>query len=157
MREHGTADDDVEGVQMVDRGHIVRGFWDGELGIVMKAGERHPRNYYAWQYARQLFSYVCSEHPGQGDWCGEVLHDSIGLVHRWCLMHPRDVSGWAFLVFLLEQSRSQGCDEGDKRNGSKDEMRVSASETREFARKYEWKGESIEWFLNAIRTLDIDY
>lgn len=157
MREHITADDD-KGVQELDRGHVVRGFWDGELAVVMKAGERHPRNYYAWQYARQLFFYLCSEHAGQGDWCRKVLlRDSIGLMRRWCLMHPRDVSGWAFLVFLLEQRLNQGCDEGDGRNGSKDGIGVSASETREFVRKYEWNGESIEWFLKAMRTLDIDY
>ena len=162
MREHATnADDggdgDDEAVQMVmDRRDAVRGFWDGELAIVMKAGERHPRNYYAWQYARQLFSCVRSENSEPGKWCRKVLHDGIGLVHRWCLMHPRDVSGWAFLVFLLEQLRNQGCDEANRRKGLEDEIGVSASETREFARKYEWKGESIEWFLKAMRALDID-
>lgn len=153
MREHATDDDDEADQIMMDRGHVVRGFWDGELVIVMKAGERHPRNYYAWQYARQLFSYIRSQNP---ETCRKVLRDGIGLVHRWCLMHPRDVSGWAFLVFLLEQLRNHGCDQEGEREGLNDEIRVSASKTRDFASKYEWKGESIEWFLKAMRALDID-
>ena len=143
-------------VQMMDMTSGMRCFWDGELANVMKAGERHPRNYYAWQYARQLFSIIRSGcvkgRPGDRG----LLRDSIGLVHGWCLMHPRDISGWAFQVFLLEQLRSEGRDEGDKGKKFEDEIGKSAFETREFARKYEWKGESVEWFLKAMKTLDIN-
>ena len=141
----------------MDTRHGVRGFWDGELVTVMKAGERHPRNYYAWQYARQLFSFVRSERfelTERRQWDRELLRDGIGLVRGWCLMHPRDISGWAFLVFLLEQLRNEGCDEVDVR-GLEDEIGKSAFETKEFARKYEWKGESIEWFLQAMKTLNV--
>lgn len=155
MREHA-ADGAVHTLGMGDG---VRRFWDGELVMVMKAGERHARNYYAWQYARLLFSFVRFERTelvGRGHWDGEVLRDSVGLVRGWCLMHPRDISGWAFLVFLLEQLRDEGCGEGGKMKELEDEIGISASETEEFARKYEWKGESIEWFLNAMKTLDIN-
>ncbi|KAF6238158.1 hypothetical protein HO173_003792 [Letharia columbiana] len=148
-----------EAIQVMITGNGIKSFWDEELVIVMKAGERHPSNYYAWQYARQLFTSIRFEHPGFKDRRHGVrvlLYDSIGLVHGWCLMHPRDISGWAFLVFLLEQLRDEGCDEGDKTKVSEDEILISASETKEFAKKYEWKGESIEWFLKAMKTLDID-
>ena len=154
--DNGGDDDDDGAVQVMDKRHGVRGFWDRELVIVMKAGERHPRNYYAWQYARQLFSYVRSEYPTFGPWYGDLLHDGVGLVRRWCLMHPRDISGWAFLVFLLEQLRNEGYDEGVKRKVLEDGVGVSGSETKEFASKYEWKGESIEWFLKAMRKLDLE-
>lgn len=144
-----------EAMQMMDMG----GFWDDELVIVMKAGETHPRNYYAWQYARQLFSFLCSKRPDiverrRRD--KELLRDSIGLVRRWCLIHPRDISGWAFLVFLLEQLHDEGCDEGNKEKGFEDEIGISVSEIREFARKYKWKGQSVDWFLKAMKTRDID-
>ncbi|KAL9138430.1 MAG: hypothetical protein Q9175_000361 [Cornicularia normoerica] len=155
MHEHATD----EAIQMMNIKYGTRGFWDEELVIVMKAGERHPRNYYGWQYARQLFSFVQSQRSElveRRHWDREMLRDSIGLVHRWCLMHPRDISGWTFMVFLLEQLRNDRCDEGEKRKGAEDEIGISASETKFFARKYEWKGESIEWFLKAMRTLDID-
>ncbi len=141
-------------VQMVNRRHRMRGFWDGELAIVMKAGERHPRNYYAWQYARRLFPFVCSQPfdlVERKDWDREVLRDGLALLRGWCLMHPRDISGWAFLVFLLEQMRHEGYD-----NGNDNELGSSALETREFVRKYDWKGESIEWLLKAMATLNIN-
>ena len=148
-----------ETVRMAGGGRGARGFWEGELVVVMKAGERHPRNYYAWQYARQLLSFVRSGRSGLGETRNrdrELLRDSVGLVHRWCLMHPRDISGWAFSVFLLEQLRDAGCDDGDKRKVFKDDVGMVASETKEFARKYKWKGESIQWFLKAMEALDID-
>ena len=143
-----------EAMQMMDKG----AFWDEELVIVMKAGETHPRNYYAWQYARQLLSFICSKHPESVErrrWDKKLLRDSIGLVRRWCLIHPRDISGWAFLVFLLEQLHNEGCEEGNKEKGIEDEIGISVSETREFARKYKWKGESIDWFLKAMEMWDI--
>ena len=155
MREHATD----EAIQMMDMRQGIKSFWDVELMVVMKAGERHPRNYYAWQYARQLFSFVRSERPElveRRQWGRRLLSDSIGLVRGWCLMHPRDISGWAFLVFLLEQLRDEGCDDEDMEKGFEDEIGLSVSETREFARKYEWKGESIEWFLRTMNMLDID-
>lgn len=139
--------------------HGIRGFWDEELVIVMKAGERHRRNYYAWQYARELYRLVNARRPGlvertQRSW--NLLGDSSGLVHGWCLTHPRDISGWAFLVFLFEQLHIGGCDEGIKRNKFEDDIGIFASETKEFVRKYEWKGESIEWFLKAMKMLDVE-
>lgn len=146
-------------IRTVDMRRGIRAFWDGELVKVMKAGERHPRNYYAWQYARQLFSIIRSERPDcvKGrHWHEELLRKSMGLVHGWCLIHPRDISGWAFLVFLLEQLRSEGRDEGDQGQRLEDEIGRFAYATKEFARKYEWKGESIEWFLKAMKTLGID-
>ncbi|CAF9941484.1 MAG: hypothetical protein ALECFALPRED_009161 [Alectoria fallacina] len=147
-----------EAIQMENARHGIRNLWDEELVSVMKAGERHPRNYYAWHYARELFWLVHTRRPElaegtQSDW--KLLGDSSGLVHRWCLMHPRDISGWAFLVFALEQLRIECCDKGRKRKRFDDGIAIFAPETKGFVKKYEWKGESIEWFLKAIKTLDI--
>ena len=153
MRERAT----VEASRTIDVERGMRQLWDEELVIVMKAGERHPRNYYAWQYARQLFSFVPCERSDfveRRPWDGKLLRDSIGLVHGWCLRHPRDISGWAFLVFLLEQLRNEGCDKAAQRQELEDDIGIIASETREFARKYKWKGESIEWFIKATKTLN---
>jgi hypothetical protein len=65
-----------------------------ELSIVFKSGERHAMNYYAWQYARKLFSF------------SPILEDQLVLKHAeqvktWCLSHPSDASAWSFLVYLL--------------------------------------------------------
>lgn len=148
-----------DAVDQVGHGRCgVRDFWDKELAIVTKAGERHPSNYYAWQYARELFCLIQSERSGNMEgrlWDGALSRDRLALMHRWCLMHPRDISGWAFLVFLLERLRSGRRNEGAKRRVVEDEIRRCTSETRDFAVKYEWKGECVDWFLKTTGTLDI--
>lgn len=130
-REAGAGEGEVESGGRADG--AVESLWDRELEVVMKAGERHPRNYYAWGYARDLLGELAEEGLARG---------AVGRVHRWCLQHPRDVSGWAFLEFLLREIGDEG------------EVRRVVWETREFVRKYEWRGESIEWFLKAVQRLE---
>ncbi|CAO2658644.1 Nn.00g063670.m01.CDS01 [Neocucurbitaria sp. VM-36] len=67
-------------------------FWREELAAVCKSGEQHPKNYYAWQYARRVISRV--ESPGMTD-------DFARHVKDWCCKHPSDISGWSFLLFLI--------------------------------------------------------
>lgn len=104
----------------------------------MRAGERHPRNYYAWDYARQLFATL-SEREEEGSEA-EMARGSVEVVQKWCLAHPRDVSGWAFLAFLL--ARVDGV-------GEEERGRV-VQDTRAFVEKYKWRGESVEWFLKVM-------
>ena len=71
------------------------------------------------------------------------------MVKGWCFLHPRDVSGWSFLVWLLEeQVKILGCG-----SGGEGMVRDIVMETEAFVAKYEWKGESIDWFLKAVRRL----
>ncbi|EGX48510.1 hypothetical protein AOL_s00080g139 [Orbilia oligospora ATCC 24927] len=58
-----------------------------EVSTVLRAAEAHPKNYYAWTYARWLVS-------SQG-----VAFNHEDLV-SWCMKHPGDVSGWNFLAWL---------------------------------------------------------
>ncbi|OJD36036.1 protein prenyltransferase [Diplodia corticola] len=89
-----------------------------ELGVVLKAAERHPKNYYAWQYARRLFDRVpelqsiyqrqlsllrpppliSSSLTAPGH---DFLQQSVPVVYEWCLRNPSDTSAWSFLYFLL--------------------------------------------------------
>jgi len=121
----------------------VKRYWDKELEVVMKAGERHPRNYYAWAYARDLLR----ELAGKGRKWG-LARAGVRKVQRWCLQHPRDVSGWAFLEFLLREVGG----EGDR--GGEEVVRRVVWETRQFVRKFEWRGESITWFLKSVQRLE---
>ena len=116
-------------------------FWNSELGVVMRAGERHPRNYYAWQYARVLFRIV------QGKMTGQEVVAGLERVKGWCFLHPRDISGWGFLMFLV-----QVVVEG----GGGEEVRRVVGETREWVGKYEWEGESVEWFLKGVAWLKVE-
>ncbi|KAK0639260.1 hypothetical protein B0T16DRAFT_337364 [Cercophora newfieldiana] len=64
--------------------------------VVFVAGERHPRNYYAWNHARFLIKTGLLT-PSE---------DLLGLVIKWCAGHHTDTSGWSFLYFLLDNTRS---------------------------------------------------
>ena len=162
MREEHSADDyDDEEETTAQMTGDIRRFWERELTIVMKAGERHAGNYHAWQYARELSSLVqshCSEMVGEGVrlCAGERLRQSVVQVRKWCLMHPRDISGLAFLAFLLEQLRDE-ISEGGSHGEMGQEARTCVLEIQKFARNFEWKGESIEWLLRAMRKLNCDH
>ena len=161
VHHHDQEKEEAGSVETVTR------FWDEELGIVMRAGERHPRNYYAWQYARVLFWIVEGKIGVDGDGDGEVevegrrglLGETLGRVKGWCFLHPRDISGWGFLMFLIQVVEGGGAGK-NKVMGGGDEARREVQrvvrETREWVRKFEWKGESVEWFLKGVVQLGIE-
>ncbi|KAK4189896.1 hypothetical protein QBC35DRAFT_123447 [Podospora australis] len=60
--------------------------------VVFVAGERHPRNYYAWCHARFLMSLDSLDKP----------EELLKAVQTWCFQHHTDISGWSFLFFLLD-------------------------------------------------------
>ncbi|KAK3387655.1 hypothetical protein B0H63DRAFT_162771 [Podospora didyma] len=66
--------------------------------VVLVAGERHPRNYYAWCHAR----FLAGLSPEVSS--GEIL----GVVKEWCWKHHTDISGWTFLYYLLSVCGSLG-------------------------------------------------
>jgi len=79
-----------------------------EFDAVFKAGEQHPKNYYAWQYARRLIELLVSisqqsetrSNRTQLD-VQDIVNISATRVKDWCLRHPSDTSGWSFLLFIL--------------------------------------------------------
>ena len=79
-----------------------------EFDAVFKAGEQHPKNYYAWQYARRLIELLMSisqQSETQSNRAQLDVQDIVNLsatrVKDWCLRHPSDTSGWSFLLFIL--------------------------------------------------------
>lgn len=101
-----------------------------------------------------------------------LVEDSVAAVQKWCFAHPRDISGWAFLVFLLREMRhdeipgtpaviasataamENGTDKGAERaemaTAKEDAAQRVVAETKEFVRKFGWKGASVEWFLKCM-------
>ena len=126
-------------------------WWNTELRVVMKAGDRHPRNYYAWNYARDLLRVLYADKVNEME--KTLSGESVIGIHRWCLQHPRDISGWTFLISLLQNLVT------GKRFSRDDEesVRKIHCETSAFVRKYEWQGKSIELFLNTIDSLEKSY
>ena len=64
--------------------------------VVFVAGERHPRNYYAWCHARLLMGLDGNRN----------LPEMLQAVRAWCFQHHTDTSGWSFLYFLLNTAGS---------------------------------------------------
>jgi hypothetical protein len=72
-------------------------FWRTELASVCKSGERHPKNYYAWQYGRRLLDSVHDT---------ESKLEYAQSVKNWCCKHPSDISGWSCLTHLISNVES---------------------------------------------------
>lgn len=111
--------------------------------VVMVSAERHPRNYYAWDHARWLFHDL-----GRWDIDAALVATIAGDVKRWCFKHPSDISGWTFLMFLLER-----VPDGDA------ELRRTTQEgilmeTLELTDSFRWTNESVWVFLRTIMAKD---
>lgn len=141
--------------------------WKQELEIVIKAGERHPRNYYGWDYARKLFNLLkpaADKDHGieDADVFQKLLIGSSKTLYAWCLMHPRDVSGWSFMIFWLQNMKNQTkasnltlTDSNPKQLDC--EINRIVKETRTWTARYDWDGESVCWFLKAVMQTGLDY
>ncbi|KAI0872457.1 hypothetical protein GGS24DRAFT_435839 [Hypoxylon argillaceum] len=108
--------------------------WDIQYDIqnvVMVAGERHPRNYVAWQHARFLINHDS----------GVAATIAVD-VKAFCLRNHSDISGWAFLSDCItkihdEESRGLVC-------SSVLEDVLSMTES------FRWMNESVWVFLRTI-------
>jgi hypothetical protein len=65
--------------------------WHSELTSVCKSGERHPKNYYAWQYGRKLVDRVDGVEATKFARC----------IKDWCCKNPSDISGWSCLIYVI--------------------------------------------------------
>ncbi len=168
-----------------------------ELHIVMRAGERHPRNYYAWGYARALFAFILtirssspnhhipsssfsafpsdsapkSESESAASTALPLVLSVLRLTHNWCMAHPRDISGWTFLIFLIQKLGSIDVPSGNgstaettvgdvDRDGSmqgaaRSEVNRILHATKEAAKRFHWRGESVKWFFGAVEKLSL--
>lgn len=99
--------------------------------IVATAGERHPRNYYAWSHARWLTGLVPKDQQSH------VFQEMMDTAKVWCFRNHTDISGWAFLLFLLMKLD--------------DRARCSVfKETLELAISFQWANESTWVFLRTL-------
>lgn len=99
--------------------------------VLMVAGERHPRNYYAWCHARWLTTLVPEEEEEF------ILRKAAEAVKGWCFRNHTDISGWSFLSFLLL-----------KVDGA---VRSSIfRETLNLAGSFQWTNESTWAFLRTL-------
>ncbi|KAF2100466.1 hypothetical protein NA57DRAFT_74075 [Rhizodiscina lignyota] len=78
-----------------------------EMAVVFKAAERHPHNYYAWQYLRRLLEVFTDEELPEY-FATQKFNVSLKIrselpiaVLSWCLANPSDASGWSFLTYFV--------------------------------------------------------
>ncbi|KAL7917933.1 hypothetical protein ACQKWADRAFT_265853 [Trichoderma austrokoningii] len=105
--------------------------------VISVAAERHPRNYYAWLHARYLTDAVAEVSREGGD--KEKANELAGILDaakNWALRHHDDISGWAFLMFLLDRHPRYA--------GS------VVRETTRLAASFHWRNESVWYFLRNM-------
>ena len=80
-------------------------FAKDEIEVVCKSGERHPKNYYAFQYARRLIELVLSEIGTSSQVLLELITNQV---KEWCIRHPSDISQYIFCGDQSNKSRTGG-------------------------------------------------
>lgn len=98
------APSDVFGSNPTDPTDILwRSFVEPELRTICNAGEQHPLNYHAWDFARRLMDSVTDYADLSELDLPRLLSATTELVQDWCLSHLADTSGWSFLLYMLER------------------------------------------------------
>jgi hypothetical protein len=121
-----------------------QGIFNDELDAVLKAGERHANNYYAWGYGRSLVGFMDSVRERSGRNSTWPRRDeAVSKVLGWCKSHPSDTSGWSFLLFLLLHEKCEG-----------NQVLSTISEVLGFAVAVKWEKEAL-W--NFVRTAIVAY
>lgn len=102
--------------------------------VVMIAGQRHPRNYYAWCHARWLTNNMLGGQDGQED---HILRELLEPTKRWCFRNHTDISGWSYLSFLLAKLDAA-------------ESSAVFEEAAKLATSLQWTNESTWVFLRTL-------
>lgn len=99
--------------------------------VVMVAGQRHPRNYVAWQHAR----FLLDRDPSLAATIAADAKD-------FCLRNQSDISGWAFLSDCITRIQDE-------------EIRLSVcssvlEQTLSMTESFRWTNESVWVFLRTL-------
>ncbi|KAL5334447.1 hypothetical protein BJX70DRAFT_17872 [Aspergillus crustosus] len=115
-----------------------------ELAVVLRAGELHPRNYYAFSYMRHIHRLISSVGGEVEGWSVPLARSIISSTLDWCLAHPTDISGLMFLLYLSDAVPDAA-------------LRLDiVGKVARFAVDVGWEGESIWTFVDlAFRRSDL--
>lgn len=81
----------------------VKEILQSELSIALRAGELHPRNYYAFSYIRQMHRILSELGQENSEaWSVQLAQFIVRPTLDWCILHPGDISGLMFLLYLLD-------------------------------------------------------
>jgi hypothetical protein len=74
------------------------------IQVVVMSGDRHPKNYYAWDFMRWWYKNHTDLLTLSNDGYRTIRRDTWNeiLDHKsWCLRHVSDISMWSFLLWFL--------------------------------------------------------
>ncbi|KKK17403.1 hypothetical protein P175DRAFT_0504377 [Aspergillus ochraceoroseus IBT 24754] len=108
-----------------------KGLFQAELAVGLRAGELHPKNYYAFNSMRELHHLLSGLGGEMGDWSILLARSIVDTVLDWCMAHPADISGLMFLLYLLDAARNPTL------------HLESVGKLVEFALDIGWEGESL--------------
>lgn len=122
-----------------------------DRAVLLEAADRHPMNYNAWNYRRQVFTLFF--HSGKVQKSGDtglslLLFQEVDSVVHFFERHNGDTSAVSYLFFLLEQATAQRDAAGDG-SGSRALCvwrRLLAVTARELRRHFD-KGHEAVWVL----------
>lgn len=133
------------------------------MDVVLKAGARHFANYQAFAYGRAAVVRVLRGEEQDEENSQELGEEKararkemgkrlVSRVREWCLKRPRDISGWAFLAFLLRQfGNEERANEKEVRAGQTADRHLDARDETEYVRAWAesigWEGAAVCWFL----------
>ncbi|EAW25488.1 uncharacterized protein NFIA_109820 [Aspergillus fischeri NRRL 181] len=128
---------------MLDTTAKFREMFQAEFAVVLRAGELHPKNYYAFSYMRRLHVALTdtlneSEHRAESSARLALLITEKAL--DWCLAHPADISGWMFLLYLLETI------------SYRETLLAIINKAVKFGVHVRWEGESLWTFVHLATT-----
>ncbi|KAL4782387.1 hypothetical protein BJX76DRAFT_292312 [Aspergillus varians] len=110
-----------------------------ELSVSLRAGELHPRNYYAFTYLRHMHRILYEyDEGGSEDWRAQLGQSIVRSTLDWCLAHPADISGLMFLFYLLDAVPDTAL-----------QLDI-VSRVARFALDIGWEGESIWMFVDLV-------
>lgn len=135
----------TSGSDRTDSRETFEALWGAELEVIERSGDRHPRNYYAWAYARWLLECLTEKSLSLPDksTIPFMIRYSALRISEWCLAHPTDISGWAFLVHLLQ-----------KKTQAPELQTEVFDKAWAFTSKLSWEGEAVWWFLRTVFAME---
>lgn len=139
-----------------------------EIGVLVHtSAEHHPKNYYAWEYARwwvgefaptegfpaRMYEAMLREEKSAGALNSFEARDQdekilLGLTQGWCKDHATDISGWSFYLWLLHRPNYSG-EDGELVKS------YIGSVALDYATKLRLRNESIWVFLREIARFSV--
>lgn len=116
-----------------------------ELKVIQLAAAHHPRNYYAFDYLRDLINHLepCSEELSiyydnvRNKVRAEYARHAIPAIQKFCEAHISDTSAWSALLFLLRTT------------GIHEISHQALAAILDLVTIYKWKGEAVWAFLRT--------